>query len=222
MSLGRERSRRRFCFKKFKNYTLTGKSLPLSLSITPILTDPGSVRHRNLPDESPRNQSGRNFNSVFGHKKHRNCKREKPNVLMTFLKGSRPRDLRRRPPGEGKGGTIKSGGGKGRGPIKLSPVKVGARFSLSGPIKGSVDREAATARLSLAAPSLIRTPVTAAAVITGAPLPPTPGAPLRGLRATTFLLSLSTLSWPRVTSLKSSFSNISFKNKQASSSSGNQ
>ncbi|GIY85459.1 hypothetical protein CEXT_199101 [Caerostris extrusa] len=70
-----------------------------------------------------------------------------------------------------------------------------------------MDREAWTALLSLAAPSLIRTPVTAAAVITGVALPPSDHADHAAyhMHAATFLLSLSPLSRPRVSSLMSSF-----------------
>ncbi|GIY85447.1 hypothetical protein CEXT_198991 [Caerostris extrusa] len=191
-----------FASRNSKIPPLTGKS-PFPLSITTIFPDPGSVRHRSLPDESARNQSGRNFNSLFGHKKAQKRQRERETQCVNDIFEKEP-TKRYTETSSGEGGTIKSGGEKGRGPIKLSPDKVGARFSLSGPIKGSVDREAWTARLSLAASSLIRTPVSAAAVITGAPPHPTPYL-CEDLRAATFLPSLLTLSRPCVSSLMSSF-----------------
>ncbi|GIY85451.1 hypothetical protein CEXT_199021 [Caerostris extrusa] len=72
LSVTRERTlQTTLLLQEIQNFT-PDRKIPLFVSITPILPDPGSVRHRSLPDEWPLNQSRRNFDSLFGHKKHRN------------------------------------------------------------------------------------------------------------------------------------------------------
>ncbi|GIY67687.1 hypothetical protein CDAR_35651 [Caerostris darwini] len=89
---------------------------PLFPSITPIFPDPRSVRHRSLPDESPRNQSGRNFNSLFGHKKHKNGRKRETQCVNDIFETEPTKRSAKTSSGEGKGGAIKSGGERGKGP----------------------------------------------------------------------------------------------------------
>ncbi|GIY67691.1 hypothetical protein CDAR_35671 [Caerostris darwini] len=100
-----------FASRNSKIPPLTGKSLYNSHF-------PGSVRHRGLPDESPRNQSGQN--SLFGHKKHR--ERETQCVNDIFETGPTKRSAKT---SSGEGGTIKSGGGKGRAQLNSRLTKWG-------------------------------------------------------------------------------------------------